>query len=117
MHLPAPFTPAPLTLVSLFLGVAFIVSPVGVGAADGVPPVSQAYSLRTGDVVGLYKLRACSKTHSLKPPGFNPCCKVICKVISWFLKPLLSNATCTATPGARRRTTRPRRSTCASPRY
>jgi hypothetical protein len=44
---------------------------------------------------GLYNLNPVDPCHSLKAPGFNPCAY---QVISWFHH-LLSNSTCTATPG------------------
>jgi hypothetical protein len=44
------------------------------------------------DEAGLYKLRM-QPTHNSKPPGYNPC--KLYKVMSWFLNPLLSHATCT----------------------
>jgi hypothetical protein len=43
--------------------------------------------------VGLYKLNSVA-THSLKPPGFNPCAL---HVIYWSPNLLLSNSACTAT--------------------
>jgi hypothetical protein len=53
-------------------------------------------------------------THNSKAPGYNPW--KLYEVMSWFLKPLLSHSTCTATPrGADTRATTARRDTRAAP--